>query len=311
MVELVNYLARALVGKKSSREMLSKDQILRNQIEDRLDEFRQRLEQQSYNRVEKSVAHTPIFIFSAGWRSGSTLLQRMLMSNNSEMLIWGEPFDKSQLFDRMMNQLNCFTSDWPPQRFFLAENDANLSKTWIANLYPSVSNFLDSHRRYFDTLFAEPALKKGFLQWGVKEVRLTINHARYLKLLYPSAKFIFLVRNPNDAYASYRPSGEWYKEWPDKPVFTPYSFGRNWAELAGGFVNGYKSVGGFLVKYEDLAVDSKCSELSAYLGWRVPCSSDLEKVGSSQKTHARLWLPKLDRLLLRCALGGVQKQFNY
>ena len=32
----------------------------------------------------------PIFLLSAGWRSGSTLLQRLIMSD-SNVLIWGNP----------------------------------------------------------------------------------------------------------------------------------------------------------------------------------------------------------------------------
>ena len=32
----------------------------------------------------------PVFLFSAGWRSGSTLLQRLIMSDAS-IFVWGEP----------------------------------------------------------------------------------------------------------------------------------------------------------------------------------------------------------------------------
>ena len=33
----------------------------------------------------------PVFLFSAGWRSGSTLLQR-LITHGGEVMMWGEPF---------------------------------------------------------------------------------------------------------------------------------------------------------------------------------------------------------------------------
>ena len=46
----------------------------------------------------------PVFVFSAGWRSGSTMLQRMIMENNPELLIWGEPFDLTNLHDHMAAQ---------------------------------------------------------------------------------------------------------------------------------------------------------------------------------------------------------------
>lgn len=63
----------------------------------------------------------PIFLLSAGWRSGSTLLQRMLMEFNDDIVIWGEPFDHSNIYDNMMNQFRCFTTSWPPQRRCFAQ----------------------------------------------------------------------------------------------------------------------------------------------------------------------------------------------
>ena len=41
----------------------------------------------------KEDAAAPIFLLSAGWRSGSTLLQRLIMSDK-HVLIWGEPYDE-------------------------------------------------------------------------------------------------------------------------------------------------------------------------------------------------------------------------
>ena len=36
----------------------------------------------------------PVFVLAAGWRSGSTLLQRLVMSSG-ETLVWGEPYDRA------------------------------------------------------------------------------------------------------------------------------------------------------------------------------------------------------------------------
>ncbi|MEO0535490.1 MAG: hypothetical protein AAF215_16660 [Cyanobacteria bacterium P01_A01_bin.123] len=44
-------------------------------------------------KYDNSVADSPIFVFSAGWRSGSTLLQRLVMSDKS-VVIWGELFNR-------------------------------------------------------------------------------------------------------------------------------------------------------------------------------------------------------------------------
>ena len=100
----------------------------------------------------KKCSDEPVFILSAGWRSGSTLLQRMLMQNNERILIWGEPFHQSNILDCMMNQFRCFTAEWPKERHFLSRrNDRKLSDQWIANLYPDVDFLIKCiwRRNYF------------------------------------------------------------------------------------------------------------------------------------------------------------------
>ncbi len=47
---------------------------------------------------------SPIFIFSSGWRAGSTYLQRLVMSSG-KVLIWGEPFDKSDLIQSLSTSM--------------------------------------------------------------------------------------------------------------------------------------------------------------------------------------------------------------
>src|SRR5262245_48832244 len=46
----------------------------------------------------------PIFILSAGWRSGSTLVQRCVMSGG-EAMIWGEPYGPFGLFDALADPI--------------------------------------------------------------------------------------------------------------------------------------------------------------------------------------------------------------
>lgn len=150
----------------------------------------------------------PVFILSAGWRSGSTLLQRMIMEHNSDLVIWGEPFAHSQIWRGMTNQFRSFTEDWPPKEWFLSARKAGrLSDEWVANLYPDVARLLDAHRQFFNVLFGEQARAGGRSQWGMKEVRLTIEDAIYLRAIFPKCKLLFLYRNPRDAYLSYRKSG--------------------------------------------------------------------------------------------------------
>jgi len=59
----------------------------------------------------------PVFVLAAGWRSGSTLLQRMLMP---ECFIWGEPYGHSGMLQSLADPLRCMTADWPEPHFFLS-----------------------------------------------------------------------------------------------------------------------------------------------------------------------------------------------
>lgn len=209
----------------------------------------------------------PVFVFAAGWRSGSTLLQRLLMRN---VWMWGEPFGHAWLVDSISSHLRCLTPEWPQADFFHRGQPAEkLKEKFIANLYPPVQALLDAHRRFFETLLAEPAAKLGATRWGLKEVRLEVEHAVYLQRLFPKAKFLFLHRNPYDAWRSYaarRDVGwKWFDRWPDLPL-TAARYGARWRELVASFMQGPKLVGGLIVPYQELAA-GEFGRLEAYLGF--------------------------------------------
>ncbi|MDA1052535.1 MAG: sulfotransferase [Planctomycetota bacterium] len=211
----------------------------------------------------------PVFVLAAGWRSGSTLLQRMLMP---ECFVWGEPYGHAGLLQSLADPLRCITNDWPePHFFFHDENCDSVSERFIANLYPSVTTLLAAHRAYFDTLFEKPAREAQAERWGFKEVRLSADYAHYLKLLYPNSKLLFLIRNPYDAYRSWaarRNAGwKWFYRWPDQPV-TARLFGRLWCELAGSFVEQADALGAHLIRYEDLKA-GEYEAIEAYLGFQL------------------------------------------
>lgn len=224
--------------------------------------------------VNSEETESPIFVLSAGWRSGSTLLQRMLMKN-SDTLIWGEPYDRSEIIQGITNIWRPFTDDWPPENFLIHEHDAQLHESWIANLYPDPSYLLKSQAAYLNTCFQIPANKLGYDRWGVKEVRLDSANALVLKRIFPHAKFIFLYRNPFDAYRSYKPWRRWFRSWPNNPVLTPVQFGKFWAHLTSDFLTNHTAVDGFLVSYESLG--ENMGALQEYLGIDLPHPSALTR----------------------------------
>lgn len=256
----------------------------------------------------------PVFILSAGWRSGSTLLQRLILSDK-ETLIWGEPYAHCGLIPKLADSLLAFNESWPPQAYFV-DGDAqrDLARTWTANLYPDRQHLWTAHREFFMKLFAEPAYSAGYARWGIKEVRLDASHAAYLQWLFPSAQFIFLVRNPYSAWRSYRARGcRWYAGWPFNPVFTPRAFGSHWHKLASDFIAAAKEGMGHLVYYEsmeDQTIDLDC--LEKYLGVAIDRSILKRRVGASRVESTQvLWAPKVELMLLRRAVSPLDQELGY
>jgi len=255
----------------------------------------------------------PIVIFSAGWRSGSTLLQRLALSGN-EALIWGEPYPYCDYIRSMAASLTCMTPTSPPEQFFLPEppgfKDVGIG-AWTACMYPHPKHLWRAHRAFFLTLYRDPALSRGYTRWGLKEVVLSTQEATYVRWLFPSTKFVFLYRNPYDAYRSYRSFGDWYYRWPDSPVFTAYRFGKVWKMLVDDFVANCGELGGLLLRYEDLAKDaSVLQRLSEHLGTGVSAAASAMKVtGRPPGDLPRI--PSLELMQLRRAVDPTASRLGY
>jgi len=233
--------------------------------------------------------NAPVFLFASAWRSGSTLVQRLLVSGG-ELLMWGEPYDHSTLVRRMAESLIPFSEKWPPVNYIVDPEDPPTAERWIANAYPSPADLLAAHRAFFDRLFSEPAAAAGFSRWGFKGVRLGGEHALYLKRIYPDARFIFLHRNPYDAFLSYRMLHEirthsywWYHRWPDEQVATAEHFGAIWSRLTESFIRWAPEVGGTVVAYEDLTRGSKFSAIADAADVPIDESILESKVGGTRQ----------------------------
>ena len=266
-----------------------------------------------WNFKPSEVPDKPVFIFSAEWRSGSTLLQRLINSDR-KILVWGEPYNKCNFIQSLSDSLKSFTAHFPPKSYFIdsenfADSEDKLFQRWTANLYPELQSFVDAQRSFYTTLYAKPAIERGFPRWGIKEVRLTIDHAYYLKWLFPHAKFLFLYRNPYKAYQSCHTWRDLYIRWPDIPVPTPEDFGRHWKQMIEGFQNGVEDVGGMLIKYEDfLSGTPSISGLSEYLELDLLASVMEQRIGT-QSTKVPLSTQQIKRL--RKSTDPLAQQLGY
>jgi len=311
-LKLIEYFTSALLGTRTARDEHARAIAARPNVLSGVSELRKIC----LDDVAED-AETPIFLLSAGWRSGSTLLQRLIMSD-PRVLIWGEPYDECGIIQAMAETVKPFRPGWPPPDYYHSHHSnakpEELTVDWIANLFPAPEALKRGHRAFFDTTFGEPARSTGAPRWGIKEVRLTAEHACYLRWLYPNARFLFLYRNPLDAYQSYcRYGRNWYNTWPDKPVFTPAAFGRHWRELTEGFLKTEKALGALLVRYEDLAQggDEPLQRIERYLDLRLDRSVLGKKVGSSERGGELARVSQVEKVLLRQSVSPVAQDVGY
>lgn len=203
---------------------------------------------------------SPIFIFSAGWRSGSTLLQRLLTASG-ELLVWGEAggalgaLAEADLGYRQMLApgeevfKNGLGGNGAQQYAEFRKSGREAVHKWIPCLNPPLETIHTAFRDFLQQTYARPAAELGYPRWGVKEVRCGLATAEFLRSLFPEAKFVFLLRNPFDCLSSLKRHG-----WMDRPN-DPHAlefYARHWARLAQEF---RQATFGLRIRHEDLVTD--------------------------------------------------------
>lgn len=255
----------------------------------------------------------PIFLLSAGWRSGSTLLQRCIMSD-SRVLMWGEPYQESGLVQSLAAAARAFRADWPKPKWFHRDTrPALLAADWVANLFPHPEDWRLGQRALFDVAFSRPAFRSGARRWGIKEVRWTSDHARYLRWLYPRCRLVFLYRNPLAAYQSYlKRGGGWYDTYPGGPVFTPMSFGSHWKKLAESFVRDARQLDAMVLRFEEVVGGREwVGRLEHHLDIRIDRSILDVKLDGAEAGALPVALGRAERWLLRRSVSPVAKNLGY
>lgn len=213
-------------------------------------------------RLIKDPANSPVFVFSASWRTGSTLLQRIICASN-RVFIWGEPhyLDNLLVLYRRMNEIQQYRAHGTQQYY--------ARRSWIPVLSPGREIELSAFRSFFKELYFAPIKARGYSRWGFKEVRSNaVEIAKMLYDIFPEARFIFLVRNPLDTYLSIKNTPPIFESFTD-----PFRPVHGWVKNTGDFLNvmSDSSLPAILIRYEDLtgeepaareSIAAICSHLS-------------------------------------------------
>lgn len=213
--------------------------------------------------TEQPAGPAPIFLCAAGWRSGSTLLQRYVVSD-PDVVLWGEPYGDLPILQHHVDVLRRLSmrrlGDLPT-----AAPDEITADEWIANAWPSLPTLGRSIRAQLEQLLATEVLATGHHRWGVKAVRWGGDEVELLRAAFPGARFVLLVRDPVAAYRSYSAHYPkvWFDRYPDRRVDDVGSFARHWSRLATDFAAQHGS-DTLLVRLEDLV--ARAEEVADHLG---------------------------------------------
>ncbi|WP_024335034.1 sulfotransferase family protein [Desulfotignum balticum] len=236
----------------------------------------------------------PCFIFAASWRTGSTLIQR-LINASGEIYIWGEPTFLPQLSDLYHKTTNQFKKVAWNRKAGLSDNVGN----WIPVVSPSDARVRDAVGAFLTTLYQEESLQKGCARWGFKEVRPNaLNHIKLLSEAYPRAKFIFLVRDPYDTYRSIK-GKKFHAKFSD-----PYGPIRVWKKNVQNFLDtSILKTKTKLVRYEELCKitrdnDSLLSEIASHFDIQVTekMYNELESKVDSTGKYQQLSSSEIDKI---------------
>lgn len=234
----------------------------------------------------------PVFLLSPG-RSGSTLLQRYL-NCSKDLIIWGEHGGFIRGFRNTYSMwcdnqaLQYLLKQGRPQSDLLISSQVpvGVDIEWTNNF--SRDHFREQLARVVTELFTIDVPPS--IRWGFKEIRYDDKEVMFLKELFPSAQFIFIVRDPIDTLASAivafaKGQALWEADGrSEQAMQTIKEQIQSWSSkitpIARGISLCKEKNEGYLIRYEDLkdspidVVGSVCR----YLNVSVPAVEDIKRI---------------------------------
>ncbi len=227
----------------------------------------------------------PVFVFAACWRTGSTLLQRVLNASD-ELMIWGEP-GYLDLMRRVYDMLIRQTAN--QEKLWDSIRETGLVHNWLPNLAPRQEWSQAALQEFFNRLYFSNTrdVKPGCRTWGMKEVRAgAVSNAAFIQRIFPDARFIFLFRDPVSCFESVIAS-PFYRNFED-PLYPMKVYHDNLQGIL-ALQEQPPTYACHFIRYEDLTgVDRSAvlDELFAFIGVSRPVGADTiisgKKLGGSQ-----------------------------
>ncbi len=262
----------------------------------------------SNRRTGEADYESPVFLFAATHRTGSTLLQR-IVNASGEIFLWGEPHfvpDAAALYRRLIRNSGKSLQDARKvKRIGVGE--------WIPTVYPSERSVSVAFRALFLDLYTRDLANTKYKRWGFKDVAPRAGFAsRVLFELFPGARFVFLIRHPLNMYRSVK-GMPFFKNFKD-----PYRPVDIWNDNCEDFMEilGEDSLPAMLIRYEDLVAggdkaDQTIEALCRHL--QVPVKKKMWrelKVRSGPSTH-RYWMTAEDKKVIRDRVSDTARKIGY
>jgi hypothetical protein len=239
----------------------------------------------------------PVFVLSAGWRSGSTAVQRLIISGGT-CFVWGEPYPTSRILPRLQRMaVEVGVFDGLSDRVLAAADlRPELSSAWVATTNPPVDAVMAGARAMLEETYWGPLRSSEFCSWGIKEVVVTPEQIELLAELFPEARFVCVVRDPTAAYRSFRrfvvsgvstrPGSATRLRWVKGPV----GYAENWVRMARAFRDRQSDPRFHTFRYEDITGDATFPErLGAALDMSLDPATWATRVGGTRASRPGSW----------------------
>ncbi len=257
----------------------------------------------------------PVLVLSVCWRTGSTLLQRLLC--DAGILVWGESGGAldglEDAFERYRQMTgpggtrfrHGFGGNGTQQYERFASDPRSGAHHWIACMNPPPPTIEDAFRNLFLKLYAHPAHALGFGRWGIKEVQVGADAARWMQTLFPGSQVVVLARHPYDVLLSIK-----RRNWMDRREtrFPLLHYARHWARMARSLRTVPDAV---LVRYEDLVGRPEtCERLAERL--QAPVRFELiETSRADWRAERNASLTRAERLAIRALTREAASDWGY